>query len=127
MAWPKGRPRPKKVGSEAAIESMQNAGKAADAMMAEFVSNGSITQEAANELDRAGEEMRVALNAPPLDWRKGALLNVRNRGDAYVITLYPEESHPERPERELRFTNPGLCQDFISAWYAAEHHDPRAR
>ncbi|RQS63848.1 hypothetical protein DID98_02910 [Burkholderia sp. Bp8984] len=66
-------------------------------------------------------------NQPPADWRKGALLNVRNRGDAYVITLYPEEFDEEHPERSMRFTNLGECQDFVSRWYAAEHHDPRAR
>ncbi len=63
----------------------------------------------------------------PADWRKGALLNVRNYGDAYVITLYPEEWDQDRPERAMRFTNLGECQDFVSKWYAAEHHDPRAR
>jgi hypothetical protein len=107
VAWPKGRPRPKKVGSE--LEP-------------------TIIQEGSPELvlTQVSDEA-IHFNTPPSDWRKGALLNVRNRGDAYVITLYPEESHPERPERELRFTNPGVCQDFISAWYAAEHHDPRAR
>lgn len=64
---------------------------------------------------------------PPADWRKGALLNVRNHGDAYVITLYPEEHDDRYPERSMRFTNLGECQDFVSRWYAAEHHDPRAR
>lgn len=66
-------------------------------------------------------------NQPPADWRKGALLNVRNRGEAYVITLYPEEFDDRHPERSMRFTNLGECQDFVSKWYAAEHHDPRAR
>jgi hypothetical protein len=64
---------------------------------------------------------------PPADWRKGQLLNVRNRGDAYVITLYPDEFDERYPERAMRFTNPGECQDFVSRWYAAESHDPRAR
>lgn len=68
-----------------------------------------------------------APNQPPADWRKGALLNVRNRGDAYVVTLYPEEFDERYPARALRFTNPGECQDFVSRWYTAEHHDPRAR
>ncbi len=63
---------------------------------------------------------------PPADWRKGALLNVRVAGADYVVTLYPEEFDPERPERALRFPNPARCQDFVSAWYAREHHDPRA-
>ena len=63
---------------------------------------------------------------PPEDWRKGALLNVRiHRGD-YVITLYPEELDDERPERALRFTNVGECQNFVSSWYSRETPDPRA-
>jgi hypothetical protein len=64
---------------------------------------------------------------PPRDWIKGQLLNVRNRGDAYVITLHPEEFDERHPERAMRFTNLGECQGFVSRWYAAEHHDPRAR
>ncbi|MDA8254388.1 MAG: hypothetical protein M0Z99_01905 [Betaproteobacteria bacterium] len=63
---------------------------------------------------------------PPSDWRKGALLNVRNYGAEYVVTLYPEEVDQEHPERALRFTNVARCQDFISAWYARESPDPRA-
>ena len=62
----------------------------------------------------------------PTHWPLGALLNVRNTGADYVITLYPEEFDPRRPERALRFTNPGRCQDFVSRWYARQHHDPRA-
>lgn len=65
--------------------------------------------------------------AVPADWRKGMLLNVRNHGDAYVVTLHPEELHPDHPERALHFRNPARCQDFVSSWYASEHHDPRAR
>ena len=105
MSWPKGRPRPKKVGASSTAE--QEAIEAAES--AEMV------------------EVPCDPNQPPPDWRKGALLNVRNRGDAYVITLYPEEFSDEHPERALRFTNLGECQDFVSKWYAAEHHDPRAR
>ncbi len=63
----------------------------------------------------------------PADWRKGALLNVRNYGSEYVITLYPEELDHDKPERALHFTNPALCQDFVSNWYQREHCDPRAR
>lgn len=66
-------------------------------------------------------------NALPLGWRKGALLNVRNYGPEYIITLWPEEYSDEREERAIKFTNLGECQDFVSKWYAAEHHDPRAR
>lgn len=105
MSWPRGRPRPKKVGTglTEVLEAV----------------NASII---ADQNDRIPEP-----NHPPADWRKGALLNVRNRGDAYVITLYPEEYSDEKPERGLRFTNPGEAQDFISMWYQRENHDPRAR
>ncbi|WP_245621139.1 hypothetical protein [Paraburkholderia ferrariae] len=64
---------------------------------------------------------------PSADWRKGALLNVRNCGDAYVITRWPEEYSPEREDRCIKFTNLGLCQDFVSDWYSRKSHDPRAR
>ena len=63
---------------------------------------------------------------PPEDWRKGALLNVRNRGPEFVVTLYPEEYDMERPERALSFTNLTECQNFVSTWYARESADPRA-
>lgn len=62
----------------------------------------------------------------PADWTLGALLNVRVGGAGAVITLYPEEASYEHPERTLRFSNMGECQDFVSRWYAREHHDPRA-
>jgi hypothetical protein len=104
MSWPKGRKRPKKVGaSDIECEAMEAV------EYAEMV------------------EVPRAPNQPPTDWQKGALLNVRNYGDAYVITLYPEEWSTERPERALRFTNPGECQDFVSDWYARESHHPLAR
>jgi hypothetical protein len=66
--------------------------------------------------------------APP-SWTKGQLLNVRNRGE-YVVTLLGEEDEPPlrpAPSGALRFTNSALCQAFVSAWYARESHDPRAR
>jgi hypothetical protein len=66
----------------------------------------------------------------PASWTKGQLLNVRNRGEYYVITLLGEEDDPPlkpAPNGALRFTNTALCQDFVSKWYATEHHDPRAR
>ena len=63
----------------------------------------------------------------PDDWTKGALLNVRNAGECYNVTLYPEESDPRYPERTLKFTNPAKCQDFVSKWYARESHNPLAR
>jgi hypothetical protein len=66
----------------------------------------------------------------PSSWTKGQLLNVRNRGEFYVVTLLGEEDDPPlkpAPNGALRFTNTALCQDFVSKWYATEHHDPRAR
>ena len=63
---------------------------------------------------------------PPADWGHGALLNVRSMGGEYVVTLYPEEFDAAHPERALRFANAVLCQDFVSKWYARQHHDPRA-
>lgn len=107
MSWPKGRPRPRKVSSEAKLEHEQEAIEAA---------------ECAEMFEVPRDPMQ-----PPSEWRKGSLLNVRNRGDAYIVTLYPEEFSEERPEHSMRFTNLGECQDFVSKWYAAEHHDPRAR
>ena len=62
----------------------------------------------------------------PQGWTKGQLLNVRNTGPDYVITLLGEEYDPRHPNRALRFTNPAECQSFISTWYSREHSDPRA-
>lgn len=62
----------------------------------------------------------------PADWRPGMLLNVRNTGADYTITLWPEEADPRKPERALHFTNLGECQNFVSTWYARQSHDPRA-
>lgn len=110
MSWPAGKPRPRKVKPSAVFDQA-------------FEKDWSeIDSESIKEFSTltSGEKY-------PSDWRKGALLNVRNYGDAYRITLYPEEYSPEREERTLTFTNPGECQDFVSRWYAPEHHDPRAR
>ena len=63
----------------------------------------------------------------PLHWSKGALLNVRNTGPDYCVTLYPEEFDPRHPERAMRFTNPAHCQNFVSNWYSRQSYDPRAR
>jgi hypothetical protein len=63
---------------------------------------------------------------PPEHWTKGQLLNVRNTGNSYTVTQYPEEFDYQRPERALMFANPAELQDFISHWYAREHFDPRA-
>lgn len=64
---------------------------------------------------------------PPADWRKGALLNVRNHGAEYIVTLHPAEYDPRHEDQCMKFTNVGECQAFVSAWYARESHDPRAR
>jgi hypothetical protein len=53
-------------------------------------------------------------------WAKGQLLNVRNAGTHYNVTLLGEEYDPRAPERCLQFTNPADCQAFIGAWYARE-------
>lgn len=113
MGWAKGRPRPKKVQPES-----ENAPPVA------VHEPMALAEEPALPVE-AGEETQGVKT--PSDWRKGALLNVRNQGDAYVITLYPEESDARYPERELRFTNLGECQGFVSDWYSRESHDPRAR
>lgn len=102
MAWPKGKPRkipastPESIGSEGA----------------EIV---------ADTLDIEAEPAQY-----PTDWHPGMLLNVRNTGADYTITLFPEEYDPRHPERALRFTNPGEAQDFVSRWYSRQSHDPRA-
>lgn len=95
--------------------------------------------EAMEEVRREVEmpEQIIALSDPerelfvhvdvPAFWSKGALLNVRNRGDDYCITLYPEEFDPRHPERAMMFPNTWTCQDFVSTWYARENPDPRAR
>lgn len=79
------------------------------------------------EQDDEPEVVERAPDQPPPDWIKGQLLNVRNYGHAYMVTLHPSEHDPEHPERSMEFTNLGECQDFVSAWYARESHDPRAR
>jgi len=100
MSWPNGRPRPRKVSADPGpVAGEQEAIDAAQS----------------TEIFDVPREP----NQPPADWRKGALLNVRNRGDAYVITLYPEEFSEERPERAMRFTNLGECQAFVSDWGAS--------
>lgn len=72
------------------------------------------------------EELAPAEPEPPSFWGRGALLNVRCTGGDYIVTLYPEEYDARSPERAMRFANPALCQNFVSAWYSRESHDPRA-
>lgn len=63
----------------------------------------------------------------PASWSKGQLLNVRNVGSHYNVTLLGEEFDPRHPERCKQFPSSWECQDFVSWWYARESHDPRAR
>jgi hypothetical protein len=63
----------------------------------------------------------------PQSWRKGQLLNVRNAGACYNVTLIGEEYDPRHPERALQFTNVGELQQFVSAWYQPESPNPLAR
>lgn len=79
------------------------------------------------EQDDEPEVVERAPDQPPLDWIKGQLLNVRNYGAEYIITRHPEEYDQEHQDRAMKFTNLGECQDFVSAWYARESHDPRVR
>lgn len=62
----------------------------------------------------------------PTHWPYGCLLNVRNTGADYVVTILGEEYDPRHPERAIRFSHQGRLQDFVSRWYARQHHDPRA-
>lgn len=64
------------------------------------------------------------LPLPPEGWCKGQLLNVRNAGSHYNVTLEGEEYNPRAPERCLQFTNIGECQNFVSRWYAREAGGP---
>lgn len=81
------------------------------------------------QTDTPVEVPRETCNGIPLPqgWHKGMLLNVRNVGEGYRVTLYPEEYDPRAPERTLLFRNPGEAQNFVSHWYARESADPRAR
>ena len=71
------------------------------------------------------DEAPAAVKVPE-DWSLGALLKVRMTGAGATVTLYPEEASWEHPERAIQFTNIGILQDFVSRWYARQHHDPRA-
>jgi hypothetical protein len=65
------------------------------------------------EQDQTPEERAQAAG-----WMKGQLLNVRNAGGHYNVTLLGEEYDPSQPERCLQFTQPNDCQNFVSAWYS---------
>ena len=110
MSWPKGRARPKKVGSTQ-VEPV-------------------IEQEIPEPADDLSADSWLPVSAEvkiPPDWTKGSLLNVRNFGPFYAVTLLHEEYSPEREERALKFTNPGELQDWVSRWYAPESYNPLAR
>jgi hypothetical protein len=62
----------------------------------------------------------------PESWTLGALLNVRNAGSQYIITLFPEEYDPRAPDRAMRFDSYAETQDFVSRWYARTYPHPRA-
>lgn len=75
--------------------------------------------------DRAPNELLTQDQTPEeraqaAGWLKGQLLNVRNAGSHYNVTLLGEEYDPQYPERCLQFTNPNDAQDFVSRWYAPE-------
>lgn len=76
---------------------------------------GDIAPPEAPAQDRSPEERAKAAG-----WAKGQLLNVRNAGSHYNVTLLGEEYDPRHPERCLQFTQPNDCQDFVSRWYARE-------
>jgi hypothetical protein len=118
-----------------ALEEMRSA----ERFSVEKLPDGNIVSHDNDRLVRIAEpapeqiipaELLDDLPVAPISWTKGQLLNVRNRGEFYVITLLGEEDDPPlkpAPNGALRFTNTALCQDFVSKWYATEHHDPRAR
>ena len=53
-------------------------------------------------------------------WTRGQLLNVRNAGSHYNVTVLGEEFDTRYPERTLQFPNSWECQAFISWWYASQ-------
>lgn len=56
----------------------------------------------------------------PQAWSKGQLLNVRNAGSHYNVTVMGEEYDTRSPERCLQFSNSFDCQQFVSWWYAPQ-------
>lgn len=61
-----------------------------------------------------------------MNWTRGQLLNMRNAGAHWNITVAGEEYDPRYPERCLQIPYAG-GQNFISAWYAREAPNPFAR
>jgi hypothetical protein len=76
---------------------------------------GDIAPPEAPPADQTPEEKAKAAG-----WMKGQLLNVRNAGSHYNVTLLGEEFDPRSPERCLQFTNINDAQNFVSTWYARE-------
>ena len=74
------------------------------------------------ELSAAGD-VRPAI---PENWVKGQLLNVRDAGSSYRVTLLNEEYDPRNPERCVQFNSSWEAQQFVSEWYSRGSHDPRA-
>lgn len=66
------------------------------------------------------------LEVPP-HWKRGQLLNVRNAGSHYNVTLLGEEYDQRYSERCLQFMNPAETQNFVSWWYSRESSNPLAR
>lgn len=66
------------------------------------------------------EERSPEERAQAAGWVKGQLLNVRNAGSHYNVTLQGEEYDPTNPHRCVRFVNISDVQDFVSRWYAPE-------
>jgi len=145
MGWPKGMPRKKKelisveLGlmtldefekrfTKETLEEKTAFDKACYEAIMDPVEKGII--EGIRQLQEPPKE-EVATVEPlkseyPAGWAKGALLNVRNKGEYYAVTLFPEEEDFRCPERTLKFRNTAETQDFISRWYQRESADPRA-
>lgn len=73
------------------------------------------------------QEQTPEERAQAAGWHKGQLLNVRNAGSHYNVTLNGEEYDPRHPERCLQFSNSAECQNFVSAWYHNPYAGPGAR
>jgi len=120
MGWPKGKPRKAKAPAvPIPPETLNEHVERAVLAIVEQMHEGA--QPSQDEI----RSILPLLDIPP-DWNIGALLNVRNNGAEFLVTLFPEEYDYQKPERTLRFGNSSACQNFISKWYARQHHDPRA-
>ena len=84
-------------------------------------------QRSDSNQDETDEGVTASDPQPPSDWIVGQLLNVRNTGLEYVVTLLDEELDYRHPERALRFPNSAECQQFVSAWYARTWTPPLTR